>query len=173
MSPRQNIQIVDAAVSSVIFNPDTPVDGDNDQLFGINLKWKNPLTGAKKLILQFGASEPANVQMSRRQRNLSTSADENATQSHYYIAELQAAAANTQLEGLILFTTHREGFARYLKVESFANDAVSTLGDTKRECIRSARWGNIVDQVSEIRIVVEDATAAIGIGSEFRLWFNA
>jgi hypothetical protein len=167
----QNVQIVDAAVSSIIFSPLWgPVEGDGDQLYGLNVKWKNPLTGAKKLILQFGASEPTPVLMWRQQRNLSTATDESASQTHYYIGELTAAAANTQMEAACYFTTHREGFARYLVVESFQNDATTTLGDAKRGTYRQARWGNIADQITEIRVVVEDATAAIGIGSEFRLW---
>lgn len=171
----ENVQIVDSNVSSIVFNPQSPLDGDRDQLFGLNVKWKNPLTGTKKIILQFGVTEPSPVRMWKQQRNLNTGADESASQTHYYIGELTAAESGTMLEGACYFNTHREGFARYLVAESFSYDAVSTLGDAVRSTYRQARWGGLTPPtqfIDDIRVVVEDGTSAIGVGSEFRLWMS-
>lgn len=164
----ENVQIIDAAVPSVVFN--APIDGDNEFVFAINMKWKNPLTGIKKLLLYFNGSPVTPAIMWKSQRNLTTNTNEDASQTSYYLAELNAAVANTQFEGTSYFDVHREGFARYLIVEGFANDATTVLGDAKRASYRQARAGNITNNVTNISIVVEDASNAIGIGSEFYLW---
>lgn len=164
----ENVQIIDAAVSSVTFA--SVIDGDADYLFAINMKWKNPLTGAKKLMLKWNGTTVPNVVMWRSQRNLSTNTNEDTSQTEYYVAELQAAVANTQFEGVVYFNTNRDGFARFMIVEGMANDATTVLGDAKRASYRQARSGNITTDITSITIAVEDASNAIGIGSEFYLW---
>jgi hypothetical protein len=161
-------------VASVTFSG---INGDSDRLYGVSFLWRNPITGARKLLFQpNGSAPPAGSSMQVDEFEVLGAVALRASDPDFGCAQLTAAAADTFVQGTAFFASQTVDFAdgspvgRAYEGRGYAEDQAAIVGVQRRHFYRSGFWKEVHNVIESITIIANPAGNAIGAGSDFRLW---
>jgi hypothetical protein len=160
-------------VSSITFSG---LDGNSDRVYAISYQWKNPLAGAVSLQFQpNGNSVPQGSSMEKLEFEILSGVLASASDATFSVANLTANQQNTSSQGVIFIaaqTAAADGsfIGRSVKGQGYSTDSVAIVGERRRHYKRSGFFNDTVTNITSITLATDSATAAIGAGSDFRIW---
>jgi len=165
--------VPEVAVSSVTFSG---LNGDNDRLYAVSFLWRNPVTGARKLLFQpNGASPPAGSTMEVDEFEVLGLVGTRTSDPDFGCASLTAAAVGTFVQGVAFFAAQTAGadgspVGRAFLGRSYSQDQAAVVGVRRRHSQRSGFWLEVNQLIESITIQADPSANAIDAGSDFRLW---
>jgi len=165
----------DVSITSMTFSG---LNGDNDQIYGLRIDWRNGSTGAASLdFLPNGSATPAGSVCVREQFEAVTALREDGTQGTFNVGDLQAVGAGTFLEGAVFFVAQSAGADgpqkhRQLLSEGYAVDTGLLLASKNRFFRRQGFWNDVNTLITSLTLSISGLAIgnAIDVGSDFRLF---
>lgn len=163
----------DSNVSSITFSG---LNGDNDRVYAISYQWKNPLTGQVNLQFQpNGNTVPNGSSMEKHELEAISATLIDAADSTFSLANLVANQQNTFSQGAFFFsaaTSAADGsfLGRSAMGHGYSTDSVAVVGTRQRHYTKKGFFNDTTTLITSITIVTDTGTAAIGVGSDFRIW---
>lgn len=164
--------------------PDVPVtditfsglDGDADRVYALSFLWKNPLTGARKLMFQPNAESPAaGSSMQVHDFEITGLAGAESNDADFGLAVLTANTADRYVQGAAFFAAMQASadgspVGRTFKGEGYCEDSAAVVGAQRHHYTRQGFWAEVATKMESLTIATNPTAAAIDAGSDFRLW---